>query len=188
MAKINLLPWREARRQELQKEFLIVLGGVAVLALAVVLLGHNMASNAVEAQRGRNAYVQKHIDELNKQVAEIKQLEKKKNELLERMKVIQELQGTRPLIVRVFDELVRTLPDGVFYSHLTAANKTLKADGVAESNNRISSLMRRLDGSDWFSSPNLKAVKADPDFGEQASRFEMSFNISTPDLGEKAKE
>jgi type IV pilus assembly protein PilN len=180
MANINLLPWREERRQELKREFLVILGGVAVLGVAIIMLTQFFFSNAIDVQQDRNAYLQKHIDELNEQVKEIKELERKRNELLDRMNVISSLQGDRPLIVRIFDELVRTLPDGVFYKSLNRSGSNVKLQGIAESNNRISSLMRRLDGSDWFSSPNLSAVKAEPSYGDQASGFTMSYKISTP--------
>ena len=185
MANINLLPWREERRQELKQAFLVVLGLIAACAVVLVFLANMVVSNAIDNQKTRNSYLQQQISELDKQVKEIKELEKKRNELLDRMKVIQELQGNRPIIVRIFDELVRTLPDGVFYSELTRKGNEIKLKGIAESNNRISSLMRRLDKSDWFSEPNLTAVKAQPLYGEQASEFNLSFNISTPTIDEE---
>jgi type IV pilus assembly protein PilN len=181
MAKINLLPWREERRQELKKEFLVVLGGAAVLGL-VVMLGASQVYDAwISNQNGRNAYLQKNIDELNRQVAEIKELEDKRRQLLDRMKVIQDLQGTRPLVVHVFDELVRTLPDGVFYQSMQRTDKSIELVGVAESNNRVSSLMRQLDKTAWFENPNLTSVQAATEFGEQASAFKMAVQISPPD-------
>ena len=180
MAKINLLPWREERRQELQKEFLTMLGAVVLVAFALVFLADRAVNSAIEAQQARNNYITKHIKELNEQVKEIKALEKKKRELLARMKVIQELQGNRPIIVRIFDELVRTVPDGVFYQKLSIVKKDISLDGIAESNNRISSLMRNLDSSDWFDSPNLKTVKANESFGDQASSFKLTFVVTTP--------
>jgi type IV pilus assembly protein PilN len=183
MANINLLPWREDQRQELKKEFLVILGGIAVFALVLVILADTVVNGAISAQRSRNTYLQKHIDELSSQVKEIRELEKRKRELLDRMKVIQELQGNRPVIVRIFDEMVRSLPDGVFYRELTRTNNMVELKGVAESNNRISSLMRNVDRSDWFASPNLTTVKADSALGEQASGFGLSFNISTPAVG-----
>ncbi|MEE8056525.1 MAG: PilN domain-containing protein [Pseudomonadales bacterium] len=185
MANINLLPWREERRQALKKEFLVILGGIAILACALVMLVDTLVSGGVSGQQGRNNYLQGKIDELSLQVTEITELEKKKQELLDRMKVIQELQGNRPIIVRIFDELVRTLPDGVFYNALNRTENTVTITGIAESNNRISSLMRNLDKSEWFANPNLTSVKADPDFGEQASEFSLSFSISTPSISEK---
>jgi type IV pilus assembly protein PilN len=178
MANINLLPWREERRQELKKAFLAGLGFVAAVAVAL-LIGAFIISNAqIETQTARNAYLQKSIDELNRQVAEIKELEKRRDQLLERMKIIQALQGNRPVIVHLFDDVVRTLPDGVFYSEFGLKGKTISVKGIAESNNRVSSLMRNLDGSDWFQSPNLTAVKSEPEAGEQASAFDMTVELS----------
>ncbi len=188
MAKINLLPWREERRQELKKEFLTILGAVAVFGVALVVVANMLVGGAVSAQQGRNSYLQKNIDELSKQVEEIKELEKKKRELLDRMKVIQELQGNRPIIVRIFDELVRSIPDGVFYQNLERKGSVITLTGIAESNNRISSLMRNLDKSEWFQEPNLTSVEANPDYGDQASDFGLSFKISTPSLEQGKKE
>jgi type IV pilus assembly protein PilN len=180
MAHINLLPWREERRQELRKEFLVILAGTAIFAL-VVLLGANRVYNGwIDNQNNRNAYLQRNIDELNRQVTEIKELEAKRRQLLDRMKVIQNLQGTRPLVVHVFDEMVRTLPDGVFYQSLARTDQKIEISGVAESNNRVSSLMRQLDKSDWFQNPNLTSVQAATEYGEQASAFKMAVEISPP--------
>ena len=184
MANINLLPWREERRQELKQAFLVVLGIVAAVAFALVVLADMAVSNAIDNQNARNQYLTKQINELELQVKEIRELEKKKQELLDRMKVIQELQGNRPIIVRIFDEMVRSLPDGVFYNQLAREKDSIALKGMAESNNRISSLMRKVDKSEWFDDPNLTSVTARPEFGEQASEFSMSFNISTPSIEE----
>lgn len=187
MAKINLLPWREERRQELKKEFLMVLGATVVAALLVLVVANRVYSAWIDNQTGRNAYLQRNIDELNRQVAEIKKLEEKRRQLIDRMKVIQDLQGTRPLVVHVFDELVRTLPDGVFYQSLGRLDKKIEIVGIAESNNRVSSLMRQLDKSEWFENPNLTSVQAATGFGDQASSFKMTVLISPPEekTGEK---
>ena len=182
MANINLLPWREERRQELKQAFLVVLGVVAAFAVGLVVAADMAVNGAIDDQNARNAYLQKQIGEFELQVKEIRELEKKKQELLDRMKVIQELQGNRPIIVRIFDEMVRSLPDGVFYNDLSRTDNAIMLTGVAESNNRISSLMRKVDKSEWFDDPNLTAVTAKPQFGEQASEFTMSFNISTPSV------
>jgi len=183
MARINLLPWREERRQEQKREFLVLLGGMAVLGLAVVLVVSQIYASRIDQQRGRNQYLQGHIDELNRQVREIADLERQRRELVDRMKVIQELQGNRPVIVRLFDELVRTLPDGVYYESLQRSRDRVDVQGAAESNNRVSSLMRNFDRSDWFEQPNLMAVRAFPEFGEQASRFQLSVQVSMPEAG-----
>lgn len=189
MATINLLPWREERRQQIKQHFLVVLGGVAIVGVLLVLLMMSIINGAISSQNDRNAYIQQHITKLNKEVAEIQNLEKRRQQLIDRMAIIQDLQGTRPLIVRVFDELVRTLPDGLFYTSLSRRDKRIQVEGIAESNNRVSSLMRKLDASPWFADPNLTAVSAAPAFGDQASNFKLSFLISAPepDLEEKAK-
>lgn len=181
MARINLLPWRAERRAALQRQFLVVLVGMAIIGGLLVLLADRYVSAQVAHQNGRNDYLKQHIADLDRQVAEIKELEKRRAELLERMEVIQGLQGKRPVIVRIFDETVRTLPDGAYFASMVRKDQVIQVKGKAESNNRVSSLMRRLDSSEWFTEPNLTSVSAAPDFGEQGSSFELSFKITTPD-------
>ena len=180
MAKINLLPWREERRQELKKDFLVTVGLVLALGVGLVLLGDRVVDGQNQNQKARNQFLTENIKVLDEQVAEIRELQKKRNQLLDRMRVIQELQGNRPIIVRVLDQLVRTVPDGVFYTSLQTRDKMITINGVAESNNRVSSLMRRLDSSDWLASPNLDAVKAAPTYGDQANTFNLTVQIQAP--------
>ena len=180
MAKINLLPWREQRRERLRKEFFTVLGAVAGVGLATVVLAHMVITGQIDFQNERNAYLQTNISGLDKQVAEIKELQTRRNQLLDRMKVIQGLQGTRPVIVRIFDEIVRTLPDGVYYKGIASSGNTITIEGTAESNNRVSSLMRKLDASEWFANPTLKGVKANPQFGEQGNDFNLTVTVTMP--------
>ena len=187
MARINLLPWREWERERRQREFLTNLGGILVFGAALVFCGGLLLDRSLEHQNERNHFLQGHIDDLDKQIAEISNLRKTKEELLSRMRVIQQLQGNRPVIVRIFDEMVRTLSKGVHYRELAMVGPQLAVHGTAESNNRISSLMRNLDESEWFAEPNLKSIKEDPanpDYGEQASTFDLTFvqvNPNTPD-------
>jgi len=180
MARINLLPWRDEYRQERKKEFFSVLVLVCILALAAGYAWVAWVNGTIENQNARNAMLKSEIAQLNEQVKEIEQLKKRREELLARMKVIQDLQGTRPLIVRYFDEMVRSVPDGVFFSSLNRAGNTFSMNGITESNNRVSTLMRNLDNSDWYTAPNLKSVVASPQNGEQASRFSMSVNTAAP--------
>ncbi len=184
MARINLLPWREQRRERLRKEFLAVLGAVVAVGVLAVMLGHLVIDAQITHQNGRNDYLRSHIRDLDKQVTEIKDLHSRRNQLIDRMRVIQDLQGTRPLIVHIFDEIVRALPDGVFFRSMDRTGQTITIRGTAESNNRVSSLMRRLDASEWFSSPILKAVTANPSFGEQANDFDLTVTVSEPGVGE----
>ena len=111
MATINLLPWREERRELIKQQFLVVLGGVAVLGALLILLAMSIVNSAISGQEARNNYMQA--------------------QLLDRMTIIQDLQGTRPLIVRVFDEMVRTLPDGLFYTSVVRRDKQVNVEGIA---------------------------------------------------------
>ncbi len=191
MARINLLPWREWERERKRKEFLGNLAGVLVAAVAIVLLFGWYLDGRIENQEDRNAFLEREIAVLDEKISEIQALQKKREELLARMRVIQELQGNRPVIVRVFDELVRTLAKGVHFRELKMQGTTLSVAGVAESNNRISSLMRNLDNSDWFASPNLKTIKEDPensDYGSQASTFNLTFVQTNPNLTENGED
>lgn len=183
MANINLLPWREWERERKQKEFIAQTGGVLLLAVLMIFGAGQVLNNAIDSQEGRNQFMQGKIKVLDEKIAEIKTLRKQREDLLARMRVINELQGNRPVIVRVFDEIVQTLAKGVHYRKLQMEGTQLSVAGVAESNNRISALMRNLDGSDWFAAPNLKSIKEDPEntnYGEQASTFDLSFVQTNP--------
>ncbi|MEQ8802898.1 MAG: PilN domain-containing protein, partial [Haliea sp.] len=136
MAQINLLPWREERRAERKKEFLVLLAAVVAVGIGLIMLGDRLVNGQIDYQKARNQYLTQEIRVLDKQVEEIKDLQRRRNQLIERMRVIQELQGNRPIIVRVLDQLVRTVPDGVFYTSLTSQNNLISVTGIAESNNR----------------------------------------------------
>lgn len=181
MANINLLPWREARRQERKQQFLIGLGATLAGAALSVLLWDVTVTSQIDYQQSRNQYLRSQITVLDQEVAEIRDLQRKRNQLIERMRVIQALQGNRPVIVRLLDQLVRTVPDGVFYTSLETKANVVSIEGVAESNNRVSSLMRKLDASDWLENPNLDAVETAPDYGDQATTFKLTVNLQLPE-------
>ena len=178
MAKINLLPWRQEYRAQKQKEFQQVAALVVIAACFSVFMWMKTVDAQIANQKERNQLLNTEITALNKQVKEIKDLKKRRQELIDRMRVIQELQGNRPLSVRYFDEMVRAAPEGLWLVDLKRTGKSLKISGIAESNNRVSSFMRSLDQSEWFESPNLTGVTAKPEFGEQASAFEMTVSVS----------
>ncbi|OGQ51682.1 MAG: pilus assembly protein PilN [Deltaproteobacteria bacterium RIFCSPLOWO2_02_FULL_53_8] len=183
MARINLLPWREQLREERKQRFLVTLAGVLIVAAGVVFLGDQYLSGAIEQQSARNDFVRKEIAVLDTRIKEISELKTRRQQLLERMKIIQDLQGNRPIIGRVFDQLVRTLPDGVYFTGLKMTGKNIAIVGASESNNRVSSLMRNLDGSDWLTAPNLTEVKADtPGEMGQSNIFQLSVQQTSPVL------
>ncbi|RRJ83153.1 PilN domain-containing protein [Aestuariirhabdus litorea] len=185
MARINLLPWREELREEKKKQFFMTLAGVAIIAAGVVFLVGREVEGMIDHQIARNDYITKEIKVLDQKIKEISELRKKREELLARMKVIQDLQGTRPVIVRVFDEVARSVPDGVFFSSLTLRGNNLAVQGVAESNNRVSSLMRDFDQSEWFQNPNLQAVNKTK--AGSGSDFSMTVTQVNPNQPESAK-
>jgi len=178
MAKINLLPWREEYRQEKKKEFLGIIGFFVATALLTVFLWDRWVNHQIDNQNSRNQLLTREIAVLDKQVKEIAQLKKRKQDLIERMNVIQALQGNRPDVVRVFDELVKTIPDGLYLSSLTRTGDRIALTGYAESNNRVSAFMRNLDSSYKFSEPNLTKVVADGRLGEQGNSFEMRVKVT----------
>jgi type IV pilus assembly protein PilN len=180
MASINLLPWREELRAERQRTFYSSLGLAAALAVLILVLADSIIDQQIGTQDARNRYLSDNIALIDARVAEIRDLRSQRQLLLERMRVIQELQGNRPIIVRILDELVRTVPDGVYYKTLAASGGTVSIEGVAESNNRVSSLMRRLDSSDWLANPSLDGVSAAEELGQSAMRFSLSVEIRLP--------
>lgn len=181
MARINLLPWREQRREERKQRFLAALGAVLVGAAALVFAGDQLLNAAIDRQSARNDYVRKEIAALDARIKEISELRRRRQELLERMKIIQDLQGNRPVIARVFDQLVRTLPDGVYFTSLKMTGKTIAIGGAAESNNRVSALMRNLDASEWLTAPNLTEVKAvTAGAVDQANVFQLTVQQTRP--------
>ena len=176
MARINLRPWREERNAQLQKRFITNLVVAAVLGALTVFGISYFYDMQMERQQARNDYVRAEIKKLDRKIAEIQELRRKRERLLERLNAIQELQGNRPVIVRNFDELVRVLPDGLYYQALTRRGDRINIDGRAEINNDVSMLMRNLDGSIWFGEPSLSRVVS----ANAMRRFDLSVPLTKP--------
>lgn len=181
MAQINLLPWREQLREERKQQFFVSLAGVLAVSAGLVFLVGQYLGGAIEQQGARNDFIRKEIAVLDARIKEISELKKRREQLLERMKIIQDLQGNRPIIGHVFDQLVRTLPDGVYFSGLKMTGTSIAIVGAAESNNRVSNLMRNLDASEWLASPNLTEVKAVTAGAlDQANVFKLTVKQTKP--------
>ena len=170
MPQINLLPWRDEQRKRREKEFIVTAVMAALLMGGVVLGVHLHYESRVAYQNERNTYVQSEIAKLDEKIKEIENLKKERDRLIARTNVIQNLQAGRPEIVHVFDELVTTLPDGVYYTKVAQAGRALNLHGVAQSNARVSSLMRSLDTSTYFENPSLVEIKGDPTKKELTAR------------------
>ena len=180
MAKINLLPWREAYRAEKKKEFVTLLGMVLIFAAVVAFGWDRVVNSQIDSQNSRNQLLKAEIAKLDKQVKEIDELTKRRQNLLDRIKVIQEVQGNRPEIVKIYDEFVRAVPDGVYFTKMARKGSSISLEGFAQSNSRVSVLMRKLDSSYKFSDPNLTKVKANSVLGENGSQFEMQVKVVKP--------
>ncbi|MEX6662812.1 type IV pilus assembly protein PilN [Pseudomonas graminis] len=182
MARINLLPWREQQREERKKRFILALAGVLVLGIGAILLADQYLSSAIAHQNARNQFVRTEIVQLDARIKEISELKARRKQLLERMKIIQDLQGNRPIIGRIFDQMARTLPDGVYFNDVKMTGQMISISGAAESNNRVSDLLRNLDASDWLESPSLTEVKANTAAGgvDQTNTFQLTVRQTQP--------
>ncbi len=180
MARINLLPWRAERRARRQKEFYGLLGASA---LAAVLLGFLIVSyynGQLEGQGERNAFLQAEIRKLDAQIKEIEELDRKKAQLLMRKQVIEELQASRSQMVHLFDELVRTIPDGVRLTSIKQAGELLTLEGQSQSNARVSTYMRNIEASGWMREPDLNIIEAKGDDKSLPFMFSLRFRMSNP--------
>lgn len=175
---INLRPWREDRRKERQQRFVLTTFAAALVAGALVWGAGFYVQAQTEKQRQRNNYLSQEMAKLDSKIAEIKELRAKRARLLERLQAIQDLQGNRPVIVRVFDELVRVLPDELYYTSLTRQGDGLHITGRAKANRDVSALMRNLDRSVWFKEPNLSTVGR----GDDYKNFDMRVGLTKPQL------
>lgn len=180
MAHINLLPWREERRQERQQQFYIALGVGFAFAALVLYLAVSYANNLIDEQNGRNAFLQQEITKLDKKIREIKNLETERDKLIARMQVIQELQESRPKVVKVFDAIARTVPEGINLDKVTRTGHTLKFDGVAESNARVSVFMRQLDKNPEFGESRLEVVQRTGNAQNASRKFSVQVNEVEP--------
>jgi len=184
MAQINLLPWREELRKEQTRKFTSMSIISALLTAAIVLLVHVNFSKIINHQNTRNNILDKEIAKLENELKEIKDLENTKEKLLARMEIIQSLQQRRPQIVHVFDDIVRTVPDGIYLTSIEQQGQQLKFTGIAESNGRISAYMRNLDASDWLDAPKLKVIEAKRKDG-RGSEFILEIKKTAPEDSEE---
>lgn len=181
MPRINLLPWREEQRKQRRQEFIV--GIVAALLFAGVLAFavRWQMSSAIDAQNRRNDYLKAEIADLDKQIAEILDLEQRKNRLKSRIQVIEQLERSRPEIVHVFDQLVRTLPDGVYLTGVKQTDRQLTLKGVAQSSTRVASYMRNIEASEWLAEPSLEILETKGS-GDGGSEFTLRARQENPQL------
>lgn len=182
MANINLLPWREERRQQKNQEYYSALFLVAIVACALVYFVSDFYSSAVSNQQQRNAFIQQEMNVIEAKIEEISKLRETREQLIERMELIQALQGNRPIIVRMFDEMAKSVPDDLYFTSVSITGQTVVVKGMAQSNNRVAALMRNFDGSQWFENPELISVRS---VSEGVNEFEVKMQRFNPNQEEE---
>jgi len=187
MIRINLLPHREVRRRRQQQQFFTLLGGIVVLGAAIWLLVHTTLTNTYEDQLGRNKYLQNEIVKLDKEIEDIKKLREMTASLLARKKVVETLQTNRSEVVYLLDELPRQLPDGIYLKGIKQQGARVTINGYTQSQARVSTLMRNLEGSPHLENANLVEIKAVTQPGSRVNEFTLNVNITRPkeDIEEK---
>jgi len=180
MARINLLPWREERRTQRQQEFYALLGAVALGAAGIVLLVTLFLGSQISLQTDRINTLNAEIKILDDRILKIEELDRTRSRLLQRKAIIEELQASRSQMVHLFDELVRTIPEGVRLESIKQAGATLTLEGDAQSNARVSAYMRSLDASPWMKDPDLQIVKADDDNPQARYSFTLRVTLQNP--------
>ena len=180
MIRINLMPHREEKRKARQQQMLFISGGVAALGVLSVLFVYMAIAAMINDQAGNNQYLKGEITKLNKEIEEIKALKDKTRSLLERKKVVEDLQANRAEAVHLFDQMVRLLPEGIYLKGIKQNGKVVNIQGYAQSNARVSTLMRNLEASPWLELPDLVEIKGVTVNTIRANEFSLNVKISEP--------
>lgn len=186
-ARINLLPHRIERRKRARQHFFVVAGGTAVVGALVVVAMHTFYAAKIDAQAERNRFLKSEIAKLDKEIAEINKLKDEIVALLARKQVIETLQADRAQTVHLLDELVRQMPEGVYLKSFVQRGMGVSLVGYAQSNARVSTLMRNIESSPWLASPGLVEVKATSVAKRRVSEFNLNFQLKRPVAKEEGK-
>lgn len=188
MARINLLPWRAERQKERKKQFFIMLAMSAAIGLAVWFVINSYYNGQISGQETRNAFLDQEIVTVQAKITEIQALEEKKNKLLNRKKVIEELQANRSQMVHLFDSLVRTIPDGVILTSIKQEGERLTLEGRSQSNARVSTYMRNFETSGWMTRPELSVIQAEGDDKGLPYTFSLTVTLANPNAKPEGEE
>jgi type IV pilus assembly protein PilN len=186
-ARINLLPHREERRKAARQHFFVVAGGTAVLGAVIVLAMHTFYAAKIEIQAERNRFLKSEIAKLDKEIAEINKLKSEIQALLARKQVIETLQADRAQTVHLLDELVRQMPEGVYLKSVRQRGLSVNVVGYAQSNARVSTLMRNIESSPWLASPGLVEIKATAVAKRRVSEFNLNFQVKRAEVKDAGK-
>ena len=178
MIRINLLPHREEKRKALRQQFYALSGLIAVLAILIVILVHGVIAGYISQQEGKNEFLKKEIAALDKEIDEIKRLKEQTNALLSRKGVIESLQGSRAETVQLFNEMARQVPAGIYLKTVKQTGNKIAITGVAQSNARVSTLMRNLEASPLLERPDLIEIKAAVQNNRRFAEFNLNVFIT----------
>lgn len=170
--RVNLLPWRELRQKEQAAQVLRLALFAFLLMGMVILFAYMRVSSMVDNQARRNDFLNQEIAKVDQQIKKIRDIKKQREALIARMQVIEQLQAHRTQMVHLFDDLAREVPEGVYLTSMKQSGTSFVLNGVAQSNARVSTFMRRLDASNWFANPDLDVINVVPaKSGDRLSEF-----------------
>jgi len=179
MIRVNLLPYREEAKKARRNQFFALCGFVLLVAGVIVFLGYSILEGYISNQEGKNAFLKKEIAELDKQIDQIKALQEQTQALLSRKQIIESLQNDRGESVYLLSELVKQVPEGVYVRSIKQTGKRVDIVGMAQSNARVSTLMRNLENSPWMERPQLVEIKAASAERRRVSQFSMIVYLTT---------
>jgi type IV pilus assembly protein PilN len=182
MPRINLLPWREQERKVRRREFMVAAGAAVFAGVLFMAGGKLVYASWIDSQTEKNNLLKKEIVKLDAQIADIQDLENRKQRLVARMEIIEKLQRSRPEVVHLFDEMVKTVPEGIYLTQIKQTNRKLEIKGVAQSSTRVSTFMRNIDASTWMDNPVLQVVEAAKDSPTGGSSFTLFTDMVGVDL------
>jgi type IV pilus assembly protein PilN len=173
MPRINLLPWREDLRQKRKKDFLTAIVAAVLMGAVLTYASKWTVGQWIASQEGRNDILKAEIEELDRRIEEILGLENQKERLLARMRIIEELQQSRPVVVHLFDELVETLPEGSYLTQVDQTSARIELGGIAQSSTRVATLMRNIESSEWLTTPQLGEIETSGEGNARISQFQV---------------
>src|SRR5450830_29498 len=180
MVRINLLPHRQIKRAERQREFNLMVVATLMVAAVIVFMGYSFIDAEVQAQQSRNQRLEEATAKLDKQIVSIADLKNQISAVLERKKVVEDLQTNRGQAVILLDEIARQLPEGLFLKSIKQQGSMVTLEGLADTNARVATLVRNLSQSQWLESPNLIEIKTVTDGSIKKNNFTLSVMIKPP--------
>ena len=186
MPRINLLPWREETRKLKRREFALAAGAAIFAGVMIALGGKLLYASWIDAQNAKNDLLKREIGKLDSQITDILDLENRKQRLLARMEIIDKLQRSRPEIVHLLDDMVRTVPEGVYLTSIKQTGRKLEIHGIAQSSTRVSTYMRKIDASSWIANPVLQVVESAPNSPTGGSSFTLFTDTVGVDLDDNS--